>query len=354
MIALYLLAWSVTVAESPARSPGEIRGVVVNASQDNTPCPNTEVLLRVQKDGQFVPVEQTTTDAQGRFRFADLPLGRQFLYLPGAHRSDVHYPGSRIRLTGADPAVDITLAVRDTLAAPCPLVIKRHEILLRPEAGLLHVTESLRVSNPSSRTYVGQAATEGDQPVTLRLSIPRDFERTTFFEEFYSRQFSIAAGQLVTAIPWTPGERNLKFMYTIPNDQRYRVWERPMDLPCEQLQVRVVHDQSDDVACNLDPSAHSTAGERLFSSRGELLPAGHVVRVQLGQLPVPWMSYARWGALLVLLGLVASVSLFLGLGKHRARQLPATDAPVAASNESPRQRPVRRRKAPSPRRRLAA
>lgn len=318
MVALCVFALSLTLSESPARSPGEIHGVVVNASRDNSPCANAEVLLRVQKDGQFVPVEQTVTDAQGHFRFDDLPLGRQFLYLPGAHRGDVHYPGSRILLTGAHPAAEVTLEVRDTVASPCPLVIKRHDVIIKPEAGLLHVTEAIRVSNPTSRTYVGQVAPEGGTAVTLRLSIPRDFERTTFFQEFYGRQFAMADGQLVTGIPWTPGERDVKFMYTIRNEQRYRVWERPLDLPCENLRVQVVHDQPDEIVCNLDPSGRSVAGARDFSSRGEPLPAGHVIRVELGRLPVPWMTYARWGALLLLIGLVATASATL-FWKRRPR-----------------------------------
>ncbi len=345
MIALFVFALSLTLTESPARNPGEIHGVVVNASQNNSPCANTEVMLRVQKDGQFVPVEQSVTDAQGRFHFDDLPLGRQFLYLPGAHRDDVHYPGSRLLLTGANPTADVTLEVRDSVTSPCPLVIKRHEIILRPAAGLLHVTEAIRVSNPTSRTYVGQPAAEGGPAVTLRLSIPRDFERTTFFQEFYGRQFAIADGQLVTGIPWTPGERDLKFMYTIRNEQSYRVWERPLDLPCENLRVQVVYDQPDEIVCNLDPSGRSAAGEKVFSSRGESLPAGHVVRVELGKLPVPWMTYARWGALLVLIGLVATASASL-LWRRRARHAAESSAAAEASAEA---NPQGRRRAARPR-----
>ena len=181
--------------------------------------------------------------------------------------------------------------------------------------------------------------------MTLRLSIPRDFERTTFFQEFYGRQFAIADGQLVTGIPWTPGERDLKFMYTIRNEQRYRVWERPLDLPCENLRVQVVYDQPDEIVCNLDPSGRSAAGEKLFSSRGEWLPAGHVVRVELGKLPVPWMTYARWGALLVLIGLVAIASASL-LWKRRARHAAESSAPAEAwASPQGRRRAARPRKA---------
>lgn len=346
MIAILLIAWSVTVAESAEPSPGEICGVVVNASQGGKPCAHAEVMLRVRKDGRFVPVEQTVTDGEGRFRFADLPLGRNFLYLPGANWHDVHYPGSRVSLTGANPHSNVTLQVHDPIQAPCPLVIKRQDIIIQPEAGVLRVTEAIRVSNPTSRTYVGRAEKQDAPAVTLRLSIPREFERTTFFQEFYGRQFFIADGQLATGIPWTPGERDLGFTYTIPNDQSYRLWQRPLDLPCENFRVRILHDKLDEISCNLDPSSRTAHGERIFSSRGEPLPAGYVVRVELGKLPVPWTAYGRWGALLVLVGLIAGTGILLVRRKRGQRWAAASAAvPLDSLRRPPESSRKERRRA---------
>jgi hypothetical protein len=343
---LTALVWALILAagdESP-RGPGEIRGLVVNASQGRAPSTNTEVLLRVRQEGEFVPVEQAVTDAAGRFRFQGLPLGRQFLYLPGANRQDVHYPGTRIQLTGADPAAEVTLEVRDIVREPNPLVVRRHEILIRPQPGLLHVTESLRLGNPSEKTYVGRAAPDGTAGVTMRLSIPREFDRTTFFQEFYGRQFSIADGQLVTHIPWTPGERDLKFMYTIPNDHVQRAWKRTLDLPCENLLVQIVHDQPDEITCNLDPLRQKGHDERSFGSKGERLPAGFEVRVQLGRLPVPWTTYARWSALVLLVGLVAGTAILLRRKKRAGAAVPATTPAAVPFESAVRRRDTRRRR----------
>ncbi|MBC8870270.1 MAG: carboxypeptidase regulatory-like domain-containing protein, partial [Planctomycetes bacterium] len=233
----YALVIGLAISGQTHSDAGAISGIVVNASQGGVPAAHAEVVLRVQVDGQFVPAAETVADAQGRFHFPDLPADAGFVYLPGANRDDVHYPGKRLRLTAARPEVDVKLKVCDSIAHPCPLVIKRQDILIRPEPGALHVTESLLVSNPTRTTYVGQAKKEAAEPVTLQLSIPSDFDRTTFHKEFFGRRFSIAGGKLVTGVPWTPGEQELKFTYTLRNEEKYRLWQRPLDLPCDNVRL---------------------------------------------------------------------------------------------------------------------
>lgn len=333
-------------AEPPTAGPGEITGLVVNASQRYTPCAGTEVVLRVQENGQFVPLAEAVTDASGRYRFRGLRLGRSYVYLPGANRADVHYPGTRVRLTGAEPVADVLLQVRDAVTGPSPLVLRQHEIVLRPEPGALHVTEAMVVDNPTPATYVGQAAEEGGEAVTLRLAIPRDVERVTFFQEFYGRQFGIDNGLLVTGIPWTPGPRDVKFMYTVRTDRPYHLWQRPLDLPCDQVRLHVVHDRPDEIASNLDPGHGARAGEKVFTSRGQTLPAGYVLRVELGQLPVPWTTYGRWAALVLLAGSVAGTAAVLAR-RNRVRRAAATPAsgPEAPAITTAPSRRHRRRQA---------
>ena len=113
----------------------------------------------------------------------------------------------------------------------------------------------------------------------------------------------------------------------------------------------MVYDKPDEIVCNLDPSGRSAAGEKLFSSRGESLPAGHVIRVELGRLPVPWMTYGRWGALLVLIGLVATASATL-LWKRRASRATENSAPATPAEASAN--PQGRGREARPRRRRTA
>jgi len=318
-----LLAVCSILAGQSAPGEGSIGGIVVNASDRGLPAQGAAVVLRVNVNDQLAIAAETITDARGRFRIGALPVDADLQYLPGANRDGVHYPGKSIRLTPRRAHAHVELLVRDAVAEPNVLVARSHEIVVRSEPGVLRVTETIRVGNPTTTSYVGRAVCEGGEPVTLELAIPSDFERVTFDEEFFGRRFSLTGGKLVTGIPWTPGERELKFTYLLRNEQRHRLWERPLDLPCSRVRLCVFTDEPEEVFCNLGPGSNGRPGEATleFESAGETLPAGHVVRLEMGRLPVRWTAYGRWLALAALVGLIAGTSLVtMGRGRSEGKK----------------------------------
>jgi hypothetical protein len=317
VVAVALLGQAPPVASGQALPvAGSISGVVVNASRDLVPVAGAEVILRVKLEGEFVIAAEGVADEQGRFVFDDIPADADYFYMPGANLDGIHYPGPRISLSAQTPHARVKLVVHETVADPSPLVLRRHNITLYPETNALKVTETLLIENPSAQTYVGRPSREGGRAATLRLAIPSDFRRTTFQEEFYGRQFTLIDGQLVTDIPWTPGQRELAFTYVLPNAERHRVWQRPLDLPCDHLQIQVYTDTPDEVLCNLSRAASQTIGSVTFESTGQALAAGHLIHLQLGRLPISLSTYARWIALAVLGGLIAMSV----IGTHYRRQ----------------------------------
>lgn len=317
MIAQLLLLACTVARASPPGVEGTLAGTVVNLSRNKKPASQCEVVLCLRREGQLIPLVETKADARGKFVFAHLPLGNSLQYLPGANRDGVHYPGLAVALTADRPRADVELSVCDALAGPCPLVIRKQEILLRPQPGALEVTESMIVDNPSKTCYVGSAVNGDQDPVTLRLAIPSNFERTTFEKEFYGRRFAIAEGELATGIPWTPGQRELKFTYVLPNRQHHFLWERALDLPCDHVRVCVQTPNAHEVSCNLPCAEGGENGTPSFESSGPTLPAGHTIRVTLRDLPIPWMLYARWTAVAMLAIMIAAVSLATVMRNNR-------------------------------------
>jgi hypothetical protein len=163
------------LAANPLAGDGLIEGTVVRAL-DQTPLSGAEVVLRAKVDGQLLPVAEITADAQGKFRFEHLPADGAYVYLPGANRNGIHYPGPSVRLSSLRRQAQLRLAVYDAVTFPNPLVVRRHEIILCPQPGALQVTESMLIDNPSPACYVGQPAREDAEPVTLQLAIPANFE----------------------------------------------------------------------------------------------------------------------------------------------------------------------------------
>ncbi len=303
-------AWMVW-AEPVMADVGIIRGVVVNGSRNQLPIENTTIALRAKIQGQFTVVEETTSNSQGRFLFEELPVDAEIQYIPGANQGEVHYPGPRLKLTPENATADVRIVVYESIPEPNPLIIRQHDIVVKTNAGSIEVTESMVIENPSTYCYVGQTTAGPDRVVTLRLSIPPDFEKVTFDKEFFGRRFLLIDGKLLTGIPWPPGKRQLKFTYVVPNDKSYADWHRNVDLPCSRVRLTVLTDKPDHVRCNLEAECTVSDDAVTFAAIDSTLPVGREILLQVGQVPVPMMVYGRWVALTVLLTLVCGVSALL-------------------------------------------
>jgi hypothetical protein len=300
----------------PQMGEGSIGGIVLNTSRENAPEGSAEVFLQVKIDGEFVAVDRATTDRGGRFLFEGVPLDQGLVYLPGATRDGIHYPGPRILLSADQPRADVVLRVQNAITEPNPLVVRDWDLVLEPQPGALRVTETMVIENPKSKTYVGQIPDGGAEPITLQLGIPSDFERVTFSKEFFGRQFALINGKLVTAVPWTPGRRELQYSYVLRNDERHRVWTRPLDLPCRHVRLTVRTTDPDGVSCTLGTRSSGNDGTVIFESSDRELPAGRTITVELSRLPVSMMAYARWVILALLIVAIAASSLVIKRRRH--------------------------------------
>ena len=321
-VTLLLLA-SLAAAPQADGQSGEISGTAVNGSTGDVPLAGAEVVLRASQNGAFVPIAETTTDAQGWFCFVGLPAENDVIYLPGINRAGVHYPGPRVRLTPEQLMARVKLVAFDTVPSPSPLISRRHEIAVQPGEGFLEVTETLVVENPSRTTFVGQSA--GDRPpVTLRLSLPDGIEKVTFDREFHGRNFQLRDGKLLTEIPWPPGSRELKFIYRVPVERTYSVFERVLDQPTDHAVVQVMAKDAGSIACNLPKATSQSGTGTIFEHRGESLPAGYEINLRLGAVPLRFEIYARWLAVAILIVLVAGSAAIV----RARRQGPVTESGV--------------------------
>jgi len=340
---LLLLLLSLAPAQTP-EGYGRITGVAVNGTQGATPLSGAEVVLRANQEGQFIPIAETTTDGDGRFSFYDLPIVDGALYLPGVNRDGIHYPGPRVQLSAGQPTARVKVVAYDTVESPSPLVCRLHEIDVRSDEGLLEITETLRIANPDNVTYVGEAF-DDRPPVTLRLSLPPGLDKVTFDTEFNGRNFLLHNNDLITDLPWTPGEREVKFLYRLPVEHRHIAVQRPLDLPTDHVVIRVRNTDTDQVTCNLPVAVGDGDSAQVFEHVGTALPAGYDINLQLGALSIPLEVYARWGAAIVLGLLVLAAALTARRRKHHASTAAAESraTPVRPPHVTPKRRRRRRR-----------
>lgn len=312
---------------------GTITGTAVNGSRGHAPLADAPVILRANIEGGFAPIAETQTDSRGQFTFAELPLVDGVIYLPGVNHEDVHYPGPRLQLTPGRPQALVRIVAHDAVESPNPLVCRRAEFGVRPGQGYIEVTEALLIANPSITTYIGEPV--DDRPaVTLRLALPAGFDKVTFDKEALGRNFLLHNSELLSTLPWTPGEREVRFRYRLPVARSSALFERSLDLPTEHVLVRVWDKAADQVACSLTQSPGRQDGSVTFEHTGPPLPAGERIELRLGALPLTAETYARWGALLLLGGLIAGAIIVA-----RRRQRTAPDVlPIAGATPRPAQR----------------
>jgi hypothetical protein len=319
-VSALVFALSVSLGGVVVPEQGTLRGIVVNGSKSNSPAAGAEVVLQVEQDGVFVPVAQAASDERGEFLFSDLPLDDAGQFRAGASHEGVYYPGPRVRIHRDRPHASVQLVVYGTITTSSPLIARRHEFVVRGEAGALLVIETMLISNPQPGTWVGRSTGAG-APVTLRLAVPSDFQKVTFHKEFYGRRFMVHNSQLVTNIPWPPGDRELTFTYVVPRSGRQGLWSRSLDLPCSDVRVTVVSDGKGKIRCNLPRAPDGRAGAATYLSSDTTLPAGHRIELVWGQGPVPFMATARWVALAVLGVLTLVLVLVVGRRTPMSRRL---------------------------------
>jgi hypothetical protein len=295
------------LGDAPFGATGTIQGVVVNGSQRGEPIADVDVQLRAGMHGVFESVAATKTDFYGKFVFENLPLESRIIYLPGANLAGVHYPGQRVRLEPNSRMVYVKIVAYDANLNVSPLEAKRHDIRIDFATNVLEVTESILISNPSRTTYVGQPRND-EPPITLRLSIPPHFDRVTFENEFYGRRFRIVDRGVDTDIPWPPGDTELQFTYRIPSEASSGLFQRALDIPSSDVRIHVRPKEAQSVSCNL-PKSTNNGDELLFAAVDKKLPAGFTIELQIGDAPVPWNRFARWGSLFMLAALVLATLL---------------------------------------------
>jgi hypothetical protein len=298
-----MAAAQVVASSEPA---GTIEGIVVNGSRNDEPIGDADVLLRAGRDNHLEPIGLTKADPAGQFVFR-VPLDSHLAFVAGADRDGIHYPANRFQLNDRHSIHRVTIRVFDAVDSPSPLRASRHEIDVNADQNVMTVRETLVIKNDSLNTYVGERV-GGETPVTLRLRVPPNFDRVTFAKEFYGRRFRIVDHQLLTDIPWPPGERELSFTYRLPVDASGEQFRRALDVPCDQVIVRILGSSSKHVTCNLACAERSADGA-VFAAKNKQLAPDFVIEAQIAAPSFPWMQCLRWGSLVLLFTLVLVTAL---------------------------------------------
>lgn len=222
---IILVAMLLAPLPGRAANTGDIEGVVLHGVTEK-PMENVLVTLTTGTADDAPATETTTTDADGRYEFRDLPAGEDRYYALDARYEGGVFSGGAISIpddTEEKPVFDTTLRVWDTITDPDAIVINRHSVfLVQNDRGSISVIESVTITNISDDAYIGRApvadrSAEEDVP-SLGFALPGKaigkevsvVDSDLNLPQLLRTEYGFAA---TTAIP--PGEHAVTFSYPL-------------------------------------------------------------------------------------------------------------------------------------------
>jgi hypothetical protein len=219
------------VVPSLAQTTGVLEGQVVNGTAGGPAIgAGLPVILHGFRGDAEVSSLETTTDAQGKFRFEGLDTDPALEYWPEVVYLDVAYaPDEPVQFDGAGTELASTVTVYETTTDDAGIRIDSVHMIVESFDQVLRVSEIHLVGNAGDRTYVGTGAESG-QGETILVPLPADAVGLSFGESMPADRFLEVEAGLRDTEPVPPGRETalVFFSYhlmvggdTVPLERRF-------------------------------------------------------------------------------------------------------------------------------------
>ncbi len=196
---------------------GQISGRLVDRTTGAAPPSGIQVTLGILQGSTVIGEKQTTTGADGSFSFTELVPDNTLTYRVTAVYAGAPYASSAIVLSSAKPHVTVDLPVYEStgtdpgLRGELAIVVLRGADASRQE---VQVAESLRLSNPTDRTFVPGAGGTTGPTSFVAFGLPgglRSFQPTAGLDPGLLVQNDLG---FASFSPITPGEHEIDYEYS--------------------------------------------------------------------------------------------------------------------------------------------
>ncbi|MDO8568692.1 MAG: carboxypeptidase-like regulatory domain-containing protein [Dehalococcoidales bacterium] len=177
MLFLFVLLASPAQA---AEGRGTIEGRVVNESTDGTGVPNQAVTLGVYLNDSQTDAREATTDAGGRFAFADLATGSGYRYDVTLNYAGADYTSDSVDFAGGFTIQSVKISVYDSTATDEAIKVVTQRAIISAQLGNLAVKQYAQIENDSKLTYIGEKEIALGKKETLRFYVPTEATDKTY------------------------------------------------------------------------------------------------------------------------------------------------------------------------------
>lgn len=202
------------VLSAPAHA-ATLTGRVLNGSQPGGFVPDLSVRLTADLAGEADRLDTSVdTDAEGRFRFTDLPGDTADVYVLSANFQGVIYPSRFLKFELGAETLESELLVFEVTDDVNVLLLEGHHYIFEIHAGggSVHVTEVFGIANPTQETFLTHTP--------LELPLPHGAHSVEILQGL--EEGFIADGGIRYAGPIRPGHHEGAVRYSLPMSTPFR------------------------------------------------------------------------------------------------------------------------------------
>ena len=230
-LALGLLLSLGLVGTVRAEGAGIIEGQLVNGTADGqAPGSGLTVLLHAYRGELEEDTLETTTDAEGRFRFDGLDTDGGLEYWPEAVYGGVSFSSAEALQFDDEPTTfSTTITVYETTNDDSAIRLDSVHIIAESFGEVLRISEIHLFGNGSDRAYVGSDG-DGEQGGTVFIPLPEQGVGVAFGQDTADDRLVEVEGGLMDTAPVPPGRESslVFFSYhlmvtgeTVPLERRF-------------------------------------------------------------------------------------------------------------------------------------
>ncbi len=218
---------------------GVISGKLTD-KQLNEPISNHTLTLNIHTAGD-VAQRKTTTNANGEYRFENLPIHFQTHFSITTNYNGFDYEEKNIVLSSLVPSVSVNIGLQAFTDDQSHIKIKSYTIVLGPapddpqHEGALSVIEAFQIENSSDMVF---RTTHNEEKVGIYLSLPDGYED---FEPRAPESLKIDTDteHVVLTEPLSPGITQIGFTYVIRGKETTLDLSRAMRFHTDEISIFV-------------------------------------------------------------------------------------------------------------------
>ncbi|HET9723551.1 MAG TPA: carboxypeptidase-like regulatory domain-containing protein [Actinomycetota bacterium] len=197
-----------------AQTPGSIEGRVVNGTKD-APAADVEVSVQLFSADADLGTTTTTSDAKGRFAFAELPSDVAGYQLSATYEGAVYRSVAAAFTPGQ--TVEQTLTVWEPTTDATDVVLTDYIVWIDREGTGVGVQHDFAWTNGGDSAYVGDGGGgSGDGDGVVSVPLPQGATNLQYLGTFLENPGDVVGGTYVSDAPIVPGDSTATIRYNSP------------------------------------------------------------------------------------------------------------------------------------------